>query len=132
VTIKTQGTQVQVRDAGGTLRQILGVVSFSGPGGQAAVIDATTLASTRKEKDMGLPDEGQFTLTCKWLSADVGQLRLLALRAAGTVGSFLVTYANGSTDTFSGLVLGAPRSGGTDAHIEVTYTIEVTGEVVTA
>ena len=39
------------------------VVSFQGPGGQASVIDVTNLASTAKEKRVGLRDEGQLSLS---------------------------------------------------------------------
>ena len=46
-----------------TFETIPNVVSFQGPGGQASVIDVTNLASTSKEKRVGLRDEGQLSLT---------------------------------------------------------------------
>ncbi len=39
------------------------VTDFSGPGGQASVIDITNLNSTAKEKLVGLRDEGQVSLS---------------------------------------------------------------------
>ena len=39
------------------------ITDFSGPGGQAAVIDVTNLNSTAKEKLVGLRDEGQLSLS---------------------------------------------------------------------
>ena len=47
------------------------VVSFQGPGGQAAVIDVTNLASTAKEKRVGLRDEGQLSLTLHYNPDDL-------------------------------------------------------------
>ena len=38
------------------------ITGFNGPSGSAGVIDVTSLASTAKEKLMGLRDEGQVTL----------------------------------------------------------------------
>jgi len=46
-----------------TFETIPNVVSFQGPGGQASVIDVTNLASTAKEKRVGLRDEGQLSLS---------------------------------------------------------------------
>ena len=45
-----------------TTRTVGQVVGFTGPGGAANVIDVTHLGSTMREKRMGLPDEGTFTM----------------------------------------------------------------------
>ena len=54
-----------------TFEVIPNVVSFQGPGGQAAVIDVTNLASASKEKRVGLRDEGQLTLTMHYNPDDL-------------------------------------------------------------
>jgi len=104
--------------------------SWSGPGGSAAVIDVSDLSSTRKEKRMGLPDEGQFQININYISDSPGHVALMAARAARTEEEFQVTYSDNSTETFSGFVTGFSRSGQVDGVVEGQVTIEITGEVV--
>ena len=60
--IETQGVTIGVSTGSPTSFSNIGnVTDFSGPGGQATVIDVSNLDSTFREKIMGLPDEGQFT-----------------------------------------------------------------------
>lgn len=105
------------------------VISFDGPSGSAAVIDATHLQSTAKEKLMGLPDEGQFTLSLNLVPGDAGQLAAKTARAARAEKDFRVTYSDLSVSTFSGFVLGFASSGGVDGKIDGSITIEITGAV---
>lgn len=105
------------------------ITDWSGPGGTAAVIDTTHLTSTRKEKLMGIPDEGQISFNMNFVVADVGQVAVAAARAARLEKSFKVTYSDGSTATFDGYVLGFASSGGVDGKVSGSITIEITGEV---
>lgn len=116
----------------GTYTSIAEIRSFSGPGGSAAVIDATTLLSTGKEKVMGLMDEGQLTLEMSFVPGDTGQQALLADRAAQLRKNFKITFsdANNATATFAAFVMGFTIGGGVDALTTATVTLEVTGAVV--
>src|SRR5688572_24275389 len=78
----------------GTCTPIAEIRSFSGPGGSSAVIDATTLSSTGKEKILGLQDEGQLTLELNFSPGDSGQQALLADRAAQLRKNFKITFSN--------------------------------------
>jgi hypothetical protein len=127
-----QSTLVEVETATpNTYVAINGIRTFSGPGGQANVIDATTLQSTGKEKLLGLKDEGQFSLASVYLPTDPGQLRLQALRASGLASSFRVTFSDtdGTELTFDGFCMGFTISGGVDELTAADITIEITGAV---
>lgn len=108
------------------------IVDWDGPSGSASVIDTTHLTSTAKSKLMGLPDEGQFTFNINWVPTDTGQLALAAARTARTVQAFKVTYSDGSTQTFSGFVLGFASSGSVDGKVAGSVTIEISGAVTLA
>lgn len=107
------------------------ITDFSGPGGSASVIDVSTLCSTRKEKIMGLPDEGQFSITGNYDPEDSAQLFLQTLRAGRTLGSFRLSLSDSPIThlTFSGYVLSFQISGAVDQKVTFTATIEITGEV---
>ena len=98
------------------------VVSFQGPGGQAAVIDVTNLASVSKEKRVGLRDEGQLTLTVHYN------------RANRTRRQFKITFtdSNPAVWTFYGYVTHFSVQGGVDAVVQASVTIEIDGEITEA
>ena len=130
-TVLAKGTTIEVETASaGVYATVDEVIGFSGPGGSAKVIETTNLQSTRKEKRMGLPDEGQFSIDLNYDPADAGQARLFSIRNSQTLGNFRVTYANGTIDTFSGYVLEFTTSGGLDDVLKAKATIEITGAVV--
>lgn len=108
------------------------ITDFSGPGGSAGTYDKTNLQSTRKEFGMGLPDEGEFTLTINFVPDDTGQAACLAARSSRTEKNFKVTYSDDSTASFAGYVLGFASSGGVDGKVAGTITIKITGEVTYA
>ncbi len=70
------------------------VVSFQGPGGQAAVIDVTNLASTAKEKRVGLRDEGQLSLTLHYNPDDLVHQGLRTDRANRVRRQFKITFTD--------------------------------------
>ncbi len=133
-TIESQGTVFRVGDGGDpeTFNAVGEVTGFDGPGGQANVIDTTNLASVRREKRMGIPDEGQITLNVNFDPSDtVGQGRLRTLRSTRAQGNFQVVYTDAGTTTwsFAGFVLGFAVSGAVDAVVTASITIEITGAV---
>lgn len=128
-----QGTVIGRESATpGTYTSIAEIRSFSGPGGSAAIIDATTLLSTGKEKVMGLMDEGQLTLELNFSPGDTGQQALLADRAAQLKKNFQITFsdANNATATFAAYVMSFTIGGGVDALTTATVGLEITGAVV--
>ena len=128
--IEAQGTTFNIRNqAGSAWLEIGEVTNFGGPGGSAGVIDVSHLKSTRREKRMGLPDEGQETLNGNRVQSDVGQKEFLRARAARELKEFQVIYSDGSMDEFEGYCLQFSKSGAVDAVVTFSATIEITGEV---
>lgn len=121
----------------GTYADIAEIRSFSGPGGQANIIDATTLQSLGKEKVMGLQDEGQLTLEANFVGKDAGQQDLLEDRAAGVKRKFKIIFSDvitggiaaGTSAAFEAFVIGFTVSGGVDALTSAQITLEITGAV---
>jgi hypothetical protein len=107
------------------------VVSFSGPGGQANVIDVTHLGSVRREKRMGIPDEGQLTLEMNLVPSDAGQAKLTAARADRTLdtGRLFLTDDSGTILTFDAYCTQFSIQGAVDDKIQASATLELTGEV---
>lgn len=106
-----------------------GVVTYNGPGGNAAVINVTHLLSTAHEKLQGLPDEGQITLACNYLSTDDAQILLRSARMARAKRSLRMKMVQDSTIIFDADVYCtqfAP-AGGVDAKSDLAVTLEITG-----
>jgi hypothetical protein len=107
------------------------VIDFDGPGGSASVIDTTHLASSAREKMIGLRDEGQFTFSLNAAFDDTGQQAFRASREDRTLKSYKVTYPDGTVQSFDGYALEFSTSGGVDDKLNASATIEITGEVTT-
>lgn len=144
VTVKYATTNtfaVDIDTTGGTLTAANGTITplaylevgeitdFDGPSGSASVIDTTNLQSTAKQKLMGLPDEGQFTLSINRQPDDTGQLAVSAARTARTLKNFKLTLSDDSVLSFAGYVLGDTWSGGVDGKVSGSITIEISGAV---
>jgi len=111
-----------------TWTEIGEVVDWDGPSESAAEIDMSHLQSVAKEVKMGIPDSGTFTFTVNWHPQGTGQLALQTARAGSLEKDFKITYSDLSTETFSGFVLGFPRSGGgVDDKVVGNVTIRITG-----
>lgn len=135
-SIESQGVTVAISygESPTSFQTIANVIDFSGPGGQASVIDVTNLASTAREKRMGLPDEGQLTLNLN-LDPDAATHQLLRnARAARQRCEFRITLTDSTptTATFLGYVLGYVVSGGVDDVVKTAITIEIDGPVTWA
>jgi len=108
------------------------IVDWDGPSGEAAVIDTTHLTSTRREKLMGLPDEGQITFSVNFQPDDAGQQAVRAARNDRQVRNWRLTYSDATVQTFEGFALGFSTSGGVDGKVDGNITVEISGEVTTA
>ena len=126
-------TSTAASTAAGTL--VGQVKDFSGPGGQAAVIDVTNLLSTAKEKLVGLRDEGQLTMSLNLSFSDAAQVALRADRATRTMRKCVIKFNDSTTDAartkaiFDGYVLGFSITGAVDNVIAANAVIEITGAV---
>jgi len=134
--IRSQGVIFQITDGGSptSFTTVPNITDFSGPGGQASVIDTSNLSSTRREKLAGLADEGQLGLTLNWDPDDTAHALLLTLKNSGAIAECKITLTDTTpkVGTFSGLVLGVVLSGGVDQVVKAAVTIEITGAITWA
>ena len=111
------------------------VTDFSGPGGQANIIDVTHLGSTAKEKLVGLRDEGQLSMSMNLSFSDTAQIALRADRATRTKRKCVIKFNDSATDAartkaiFDGYVLGFSITGAVDNKVSANAVIEITGAV---
>ena len=129
---ESQGAKLQVGNGASpeVFSDVPGVTQITGlRSGQATEIDITTLASTRREYQMGLADEGQLTVTLFYRSGDTQQARLETLRATRALGNFKVILKDSTEFAFSGFVLSFPVDNAIDTVVASQVVIRVTGEI---
>lgn len=135
-TYQSQGTVFKTGDGASpeTFNAVGQVVNIDGPDGSAPVIDVSNLSSTAREKNVGLPDEGQITLTVQYDPDDTGQTRLKTLRTNRTSGNFKIEMSDSPATvlSFSGYVLQFSRSFSIDEVVMGSVTIEISGSVTEA
>lgn len=133
--IESQGITIAVSVGSPTEFTLIGnITDFSGPGGQASVIDVSNLDSTFREKIMGLPDEGQVTINVNWDPDNTAHEQLRQARADRSQAEFQITLtdAGPKVGTFFGFVLGIVLAGAIDAAVTAAITIEVDGPIAWA
>lgn len=131
--IASQQTKLEVETASaGVYQEILEINSYSGFDGQASEIDVTHMKSTAKEFRLGLQDFGQFSMDVNVIHTDLGQQRIRTIQASGAAANFRVTYPNGDTATFLGLVKSFSEQSGVDGVVKGTITIRISGAVTLA
>ena len=132
--IDMQGTTVSINDGGdpGSAVAIGEIYSMSGFDGEAPDRDDTTFASTAMEWSPGLQDNGNVSFELFRDMEDAGQQECLTARAAQAVREFIVTYSDGSTDTFDAYVKALSKTGERGGRITGTLNIRISGEVTYA
>jgi len=134
--LETQGVVFAIGDAASpeVFNTIPEVMSFDGPGGSASVIDVSDLASSAREKRMGLADEGQFSFEIAYIPSNTYHTLLRTRRSGRTLTNFRITLTDSpqSVISFSGYVLEFRVSGGVDDFLRANVTIEISGSVTVA
>jgi len=109
------------------------VFTHDGPGGSAEIIDASHYGSTAREKLLGIPDEGQFTIEMNRIAGDAGQKQLRTNRKAQTLTKFRVIFDEtaGANDEarFEAYVLNFSTSGSVDERQTASVALEISGLV---
>lgn len=113
------------------------VMEFGGPSGDKPTVDVTHLRSTSREYIGGLPDNGEFTLTCNYLPTDPGQLELRRTQRLEGAQTFVITLppdpTSGNTRetwTFQATVNGSDPSGSTGEVMQREWTMNVSGDIL--
>lgn len=128
----SQGIEVFVRNAADTAYLKIGEIQdIAGPTGGVNVKDQTTLDDVARKKGKGIIDWGQYTLTCFYRVDDVGQQRLIELFPLDQEVAFQATYPAPANETrdFNGLVVQAEEGAARDEDVEITFVIEITGDL---
>lgn len=129
--IESQGTVLSFSYGGSpsSFTAVPNVTDFSGPGGQASVIDVTNLSSIQKEKMMGLSDPGQLSFNVNFDpdNAVHQQIRQAWVTRVPCEFKLAFTDTTPTTCIFTGYVLGFQMSGGVDNVIKAAITVEITG-----
>lgn len=114
-----------------TFSKVGNVQDFTPDGGTATVIDVTNMDSLAKEKRQGLQDNGNYSLTYDADDTDVGQLRLIAARAAQAVVVFKQYYPGGlKIRAWQGFVQKITEPvAGVDKVLRSSATLVVTGPI---
>ena len=101
--------------------------------GSASVIDVTDLASTAKEKRMGLQDEGQCTFTLNFIPANAQHGQLISAKSDREARDFRVVMTDSPQTIyfFRGYVLSVPINAAVDGVMESAVVVEITGLVST-
>ena len=125
---------------GATIKYAVGTLvgkltSIGGVKLKAETIDITNHDSADGFKEFigGLRDGGEFPLEGNFIQDDAGQLALLASFNSGAVESFIVTFPDNSTWTFSAIVTGV-EVGKADLKDQLMFaaTLKISGKPVFA
>ncbi len=131
--LPSQGVQLKIGvGSPEAFQAIPEIVSFTGPGGAGQIIDVSDLDSDAVEKIMGLPDEGQLSFEINYLPEDTYHAALRAARSAQSLQNFKLYFHNGSPGTiwgFTGFVTNFSVTGGVNAPIKASVTIDITGAI---
>jgi len=142
MSITTQGCQVRIGDGSSpqVFESIGGLVSFTGPTGQRQVIDVTTLASTAREKQVGIPDMGQVTMELIYdgdSGTDVSSPQVLSHTLLfdrfqdGASSAFQISLDDSPEELFdfNAFVLAYQFSTSIDDVVRVSVTLEIDGAI---
>jgi hypothetical protein len=114
-----------------TFSKIGNLQDWSPDGGSVNVIDVSNTDSTAKEKRPGLQDNGSGTLTYHTDDTDPGQLAVIALRTAQSIGVFKQVYPGGvKVRAFQGFVnkMSEPAIG-VDKVLSSSASVVITGPI---
>jgi predicted secreted protein len=132
-TINTQGCAIRISD--GTSPSVFSdveeVLSFSGPSGSRSVIDVTSLSSTGREKEVGIPDYGQVSFEINYSGLNTNHLALYDLFQSGASRDFQIVFDRSPEEiySFTAFVLNFQFQTGIDDVVKASVTLEITGTV---
>lgn len=132
-TINTQGCAIRISDGNSPLvySDVEEVLSFSGPSGSRSVIDVTSLSSTGREKEVGIPDYGQVTFEINYSGLNTNHLALYDLFQSGVAREFQIVFDRSPEEiySFQAFVLNFQFQTGIDDVVKASVTLEISGTV---
>jgi len=133
-TLVDQASGANVSITGHAMQTIGEIVSFNGPSMSANVIDITNLASTAKEKKIGVVDAGNLAISVNMDATGSLHKELEADMAARTARKFHIKLTDVGTSQptrlyFGGYVSGFNVTGAVDNAIKADLTIAISSGV---
>jgi hypothetical protein len=126
------GTTFQLHNGGtpGALEEIAEVFDITPPNEQSETIDVTHFGSTAREFIFGLTDFGECSFEMNLVPGSDSETAILAAKTGQTARQCVITFPNGWTWTYDGLVIGYEPAVPVDDKMTATVTIKVSGSVV--
>lgn len=120
------GTKLEYNTTGSTWVELTEVQDFNGPNLKRKSIPLPALNDTILAKKAGRQDSGEVTLTLGWTKTVYGIL--LGLFKANTSKGYRFTFADTSTDAFTGRIIAIGNKVKDDDMITFDVTIDVSGD----
>jgi len=120
-------------DDGATFTDIAEVSNITPPSSSIDVIDATHMQSPNGDREfiLGLNDPGEASFDMNFVPGSAADLKIQGVRNARARVRCRVTFPNGVTWTFSGILTGYEPAVPTEDKMTATVTFKVTGSTVT-
>lgn len=108
------------------------VYDITPPSDSVDVIDATHMQSPNATREfiLGLNDPGECSFEMNFIPGSDADAKIQAVRAARERVQCQITFPNGQTWTFSGILTGYEPAAPTDDRMTATVTFKVTGSYV--
>ena len=120
-------------DGGTTFVELSEVFNITPPSDSIDFTEATHMRSPNATKEflLGLRDPGEASMEMNFIPGSVSDLKLNAIRDARVSIHVRITYPNGVTATFTGLMTGYAPALPNDDKMTATLTFKVSGVLVT-
>jgi hypothetical protein len=125
---------IETSAGSGTYNAIAEVTSITPPSDKIDIIEATHMTSSGGNKEflIGLNDPGEAGFTFNFIASGTADTALRAWRAARAARACRITYPNGVTWTFQGILTGYQPSLPMNDKMSADVTIKVTGSTTVA
>lgn len=120
-------------DDGATYVDLAEVSDITPPSSTIDMVDATHMGSPNADREfiIGLNDPGEASFSMNFVPGSAADLKIQAVKAARARIKCRITYPNGVTWTFSGLLMTYEPAVPTDDKMTATVSFKVSGSTVT-
>lgn len=120
-------------DDGATYVDLAEVSDITPPSSTIDMVDATHMQSPNADREfiIGLSDPGEASFSMNFVPGSAADLKIQAVKAARARVKCRITFPNGITWTFSGLLMTYEPAVPTDDKMTATVSFKVSGSTVT-
>lgn len=122
---------IEATAGGGTYVALAEVFDCTPPNVTVDQVEATHYGSAGRSREYipALNDNGEASLSMNYVPGSVSDLRILALKTAGTVLAHKITFPNGVYITYQAFVIGYETAIPLDDRMTANVTVKITGAV---